>query len=94
MVQFEKKTMVARSFSKGGRKTKSREKELETNVLDYGDSQIEGTDVIVSVAVATFVLKKEDRHQVLRLGDDTKFRTLTSVDSLSACCTSLSWTMR
>lgn len=74
MVKSERKSIVARTGSKSNRK-KTREKEYETNILDYGESQLEGTDVFVSVAVATFVLKDEDRHQVLRVGDDSKFRT-------------------
>ena len=81
MVKTETKSMIARTASKSSRK-KTREKEYETNVLDYGESQIEGTDVVVSVAVATFVLKDEDKHQVLRVGDDSKFRTLLLFD----CC--------
>ena len=88
MVKSEKKAVVARTASKSSRK-KSREKEYETNILDYGESQIEGTDVVVSVAVATFVLKNEDRHQVLRVGDDSKFRTCersVQCDGMSVGC--------
>lgn len=72
MVKSETTKLMA---SKGRKKEKmQQEKEFEIKVLDYGDSQVEGTNVVVAVCVATFTLKKEDRHQVLRVGDDAKFR--------------------
>jgi hypothetical protein len=49
--------------------------EIETNMMDYGASKVEGTDIVISVAVATFELKGEDKHHVIRLGDDIAFGT-------------------
>lgn len=47
--------------------------EIETNLMDYGESKVEGTNIVISVALATFELKGEDKHHVLRLGDDKAF---------------------
>lgn len=47
--------------------------EIETSLIDYGTTSIEGTDVEISVAVAIFELKKEDRHVVLDIGSDKQF---------------------
>ena len=73
MVSLVKKKVVLRTKSKGN-KEKVREKELDAHVFDYGESRLlEGAGIVVSVAVATFVLKEEDRHQVIRLTDDAAF---------------------
>ena len=74
MVDFEKKKVVLKSRSKTDR-DRDKVREIDTIVADYGDSRIAGTNVVVSVAVATFNLKCEDRHQVLRLSDDEEFAT-------------------
>jgi len=73
MVSVVKKKVVLRTKSRGN-KEKVREKELDTNLLDYGTGDLEGSNICISAAVATFVLKEEDRHVLLRLGDDADFR--------------------
>lgn len=48
--------------------------ELEYQVLNYGDAMIiEDTDLVISVAVARFILKNEDRFCILRLPDNDQF---------------------
>lgn len=69
MINSEKKRVVLRS--KSGSRSK---REVETIVSEYEESRIAGTNIVVSAAVATFNLKGEDRHQVLRLDDDEAFR--------------------
>lgn len=73
MVHVETNTVKLRSSSKRN-SDKERTQEVETKLCDYGDSRVAGTNIVVSVAVATFTLKSEDRHQVLRLSDDEDFR--------------------
>ena len=72
MVTIEKSKVILRSRSSG--RSSDKEREVETQLRDYGDSRIAGTNIVVSVAVATYTLKSEDRFQVLRLSDDEAFR--------------------
>ena len=73
MVHIEKQKVILRRGSSRN-SDKEREKEVETHLVDYGESRIAGTNIVVSVAVATFTLKGEDRYQVIRLSDDEEFR--------------------
>ena len=72
MVHVEKQKVTLRRAS--SRSDREREKEVETHLYDHGEARIAGTNIVVSVAVATFTLKGEDRYQVLRLSDDEEFR--------------------
>ncbi|CAB9522403.1 Protein phosphatase 2C 3 [Seminavis robusta] len=70
-VSVEKKTVKVKAKSRSSDKEKLRE--IEAELIDYGDSQV--GNVIISAAAATFLLKGEDRHQVISLTEDETFRT-------------------
>ena len=73
VVSVEKKHIALRSKVKG--ENRSLVRDVEAQLIDYGDSQID--NVVISAAVAIFDLKGEDRCQVTSLTEDDAFRKLS-----------------
>ena len=73
VVSVEKKTIVLRSKLKSD---KEKYREVKTQLIDYGETHVD--NVVISVAVAVFELKGEDRHQVMSLTEDETFRESTN----------------
>jgi hypothetical protein len=76
VVSVETKTIVLKSKSKS-KSDRERVREVETQLIDYGETLVD--NAVISVAVAVFKLKGEDRHQVMSLTEDEDFRELVKV---------------
>jgi hypothetical protein len=74
VVSVETNNIVLKSKSKSDRE---RVREVETQLIDYGETLVD--NAVISVAVAVFKLKGEDRHQVMSLTEDEAFRELVKV---------------